>query len=231
MSVNVRRITFERLSFDPGGFWDECRQILNRKQWRAIVRTMYKRKAQKVHPANVPLPDGVSPDDESPAPELPAKGKWVPRGSRLTPERLAIMKIGPGFLSPEERQIFVDILYEYEGAIAFDESEMGLLDPSIEPPVVIHTIPHAPWQQPNLRLPKAMQEAATAHVKEKLAHGILERSQGPYRSRYFLVAKKKPDEYRFINDVQPLNKVTIRDSGMPPSVDEFSEDFVGYPIL
>src|SRR6266516_4141866 len=76
-----------------------------------------------------------------------------------------------------------------------------------------------------------MQEAATAHVKEKLAYGIVELSQGPYRSRYFLVAKKKPDEYHFINDVQPLNKVTIRDSGMPPSVDEFSEDFAGYPIV
>jgi hypothetical protein len=75
-----------------------------------------------------------------------------------------------------------------------------------------------------------MQDAATAHVKEKLAQGILEFSQGPYRSRYFLVAKKKPGEHRFINDVQPLNNVTIRNSGMPPSVDEFSEDFAGYPI-
>ena len=188
---------------------------------------MYKRKERKVHPANVPLPDGVNPIP----PTLPTKGKWVPRGSRLTPERLAKMKIGIGFLSPEERQIFVDILVEYEGAIAFDESEMGLLDPSIEPPVVIHTVPHTPWQQQNIRLPKAMQDVATTHVKEKLALGILELSQGPYRSRYFLVAKKDPGEYRFINDVQLLNKVTIRDSGMPPSVDEFSEDFAGYPIL
>jgi hypothetical protein len=30
--------------------------------------------------------------------------------------------------------------------------------------------------------------------------------------------------------VQPLNKVTIREAGMPPAVDEFSEDFAGYPI-
>ena len=140
------------------------------------------------------------------------------------------MKIDNDFLSPAERQLFIDILFDYERAIAFDESEMGLLDPSIESSVVIHMIPHTPWQQQNLRLPKAMQDAATAHVKEKLAYGILELSQGPYRSRYFLIAKKKPDEYRFINDVQSLNKITIRDSGMPPSVDEFSEDFAGYPI-
>ena len=75
-----------------------------------------------------------------------------------------------------------------------------------------------------------MQEVATERVKEKLANGTLEFSQGPYRSRYFLVPKN-PGEYRMINDVQPLNKVTIRDAGMPPSVDEFSEEFAGYPVL
>ena len=182
------------------------------------------------------LPSLQSPQPPQPVapnvpPIMPTGGKIVPRGSRLTPERLAKMKIGVGFLSGPEKQLFIDILFEHEGAIAFDESEMGLLDPSIEPPVVIHTIPHTPWQQQNLRLPKAMQDAATAHVKEKLDHGILELSQGPYRSRYFLVGKKVDGEWRFINDVQPLNRVTIRDSGMPPAVDEFSEDFAGYPII
>ena len=158
------------------------------------------------------------------------KREKVPRGSRLTPERLAAMKIGNGFLSDAEKQLFIDILFEFEGAIAFTDSEMGLLDPSIEPPVVIPTVPHEPWQQQNLRLPKAMEEAATEIVKEKLQHGLLEFSQGPYRSRYFLVEKKPKGAWRLINDVQQLNKVTIRDSGMPPAVDEFSEDFAGYPI-
>jgi hypothetical protein len=155
-------------------------------------------------------------------------GKVVPRGSRLTPERLAAMNIGGGTLSKEEVELVQErVLFQFEGAIAFEDAHMGLLDPAIEPPVVIHTVPHQPWQQQNLRLLKAMQDAATAHVKDKLLLGILEPSQGPYRSRYFLVAKKKPGEYRFINDVQPLNKVTIRDAGMPPAVDEFSEEFAG----
>ena len=75
-----------------------------------------------------------------------------------------------------------------------------------------------------------MQQEATRQVHKKLKSGTLEFSQGPYRSRYFLVEKKN-GKYRFINDVQALNKVTIRDSGMPPQVDEFSEDFAGYPIV
>jgi len=76
----------------------------------------------------------------------PEDDRKVPRESRLTPERLAKMQIGTGFLSERERQIFMDILFEFEGAIAFDDSEMGLLNPAIEPPIVIHTIPHTPWQ-------------------------------------------------------------------------------------
>jgi len=75
-----------------------------------------------------------------------------------------------------------------------------------------------------------MQEAATEIVREKLRHGTFEYSQGPYRSRYFLVEKTQKGTYRLINDVQPLNKVTIRDSGLPPAVDEFSEGFADYPI-
>src|SRR6266496_3200571 len=49
------------------------------------------------------------------SPKLPSavlnarrKGHIVPRGSRLTPEWLAKMKIGGGFLSDQEKQLFVN---------------------------------------------------------------------------------------------------------------------------
>ena len=196
---------------------------------RANVLTVYKRKGRKINPVNVALPDGIKPGGDVAALERGGGGLIVPRGSRLTPERLTKLRIGTGFLSDEEKQLFVDILFKFEGAVAFTDDEMGLVKPEIEPPVVVHTVPHDPWQQMNLRLPKAMQDAATSIVKEKQRIGILEHSQGPYRSRYFLV-KKKSDDWRLINDVQPLNRVTIKESGIPPSVDEFSEDFAEYPI-
>jgi len=117
---------------------------------------MYKWKGKKIHPANVPLSGGINPgggvNSESKDSRLgtdlgmrlgPSDGSCrVPRGSRLTPEWLAKMRIGNGFLSESERQLFVDILYEFEGAIAFDDSEMGLLNPTIEPSIFIHTVPH-----------------------------------------------------------------------------------------
>lgn len=125
---------------------------------------------RKINPVNIPLQDGVNSGgnvmtemigNESIGEETQDDGKKVPRGSRLTPERLVKMKIGVRFLSTPEKQLFIDILFEYEDAIAFDDSEMGLLDPEIESPIKIHTIPHQPWQQANLRLPKAMQDEAT----------------------------------------------------------------------
>ena len=193
---------------------------------------MYKRKDRKVNPVDLPLPHGECPVGSSPSNvHSPHAGKVVPRGSRLTPKRLERVAVDDGMLSSEERQLFLDLLFEFEGAIAFEDSEMGLLDERIEPPVKAYVVPHVPWQQQNLRLPKAMQDVATSIVKEKLELGLLERSQGPYRSRYFLVAKKAPGAWRFINDVQPFNRVTIRDAGLPPAVDDFSEDFAGFPIV
>jgi hypothetical protein len=87
------------------------------------------------------------------------------------------MKIGNGFLSDAERQLFVDILFEYEGAVAFDNSEIGLFNPAIEPPIEIRTVPHDPWQQTSLRLPKAMQNLANEIIQKNLAEGNYEYSQ------------------------------------------------------
>ena len=129
----------------------------------AAVRTMYKRKGRKINPVDVPLEDGVNPGGGVNSGGLLQKGEtcgqigedlepWrrggtvVSRGSRLTPERLASMRIGGDFLSDAEKQLFVNILFDYEGAIAFDDSEMGILKPEIEPPIVMHTVPHKPWQ-------------------------------------------------------------------------------------
>jgi hypothetical protein len=198
-----------------------------------IVRAAYKRKSKKVNPVDVALEDGVSPQGGSylkkEAPALGA-GLTVTRGSRLTSERLAQIRIGGDFLTEEERNLFVDVLFEFEGAIAFEDAEMGCLGAHVEPPILAQTVPHVPWQQQNLRLPRSTQEEASKIVKQNLASGVLEFSQGPYRSRYFVVQKSDPGAFRLINDVQPMNKVTIRDAGMPPSVDEFSETFAGFPI-
>ncbi|KAL3686784.1 hypothetical protein R1sor_013093 [Riccia sorocarpa] len=58
---------------------------------------------------------------------------------------------------------------------------------------------------------------------------ILEPSFAPYSSRWFTVPKKS-GALRFIQDMQPVNAVTIRNVGVGPIVDEFAEAFAGKAI-
>ena len=55
----------------------------------------------------------------------------------------------------------------------------------------------------------------------------MEPCHSPYRNLWFLVKKKEKGKYWLINAVLNMNKVTIQDANLPPSVDEFSDDFAG----
>jgi hypothetical protein len=98
----------------------------------AKVLTMYKRKDKKVNQGDAPLYGGVKsgggPLDwiESVTGKKVNAGKVVPRGSRLTPERLAAMNIGGGTLCREEVELVQErVLFQFEGAITFKDVHMG----------------------------------------------------------------------------------------------------------
>ena len=67
-------------------------------------------------------------------------------------------------------------------------------------------------------------------LKERLDRGVLEYFKGLYRNLWFLVKKKKLREYRLINLAMHLNAVTRRDANLPPSINEFIDEFTGYYI-
>ena len=66
-------------------------------------------------------------------------------------------------------------------------------------------------------------------LKGKIEMCILEPSSAPYSNRWFTVLKKN-GTLRFIQDLQPVNQVTIRNAGVGLSVDEFAEAFAGRSI-
>ena len=122
---------------------------------------MYKQKERKINPVNVPLPGGVNLGGRVNSEGRLSKGEtwsqigvdlepWrhegtvVPWGSQLTPEWLVSIWIDGGFLLEAEKQLFVDILFDYEGMITFDDSKMGMLKLEIELPIIIHTVPYTP---------------------------------------------------------------------------------------
>lgn len=149
------------------------------------------------------------------------------KGSILTPERLNAITVGKGdFLHPNEISYVEELLMEFEDIFAFDVSEMGTLNPEIEPPIIIQTIPHEPWQSKQMKLSEQGRQIATGIIKDRVKAGLLEPSMGPYRNSYFLVPKKD-GKWRLVYDLQPCNKITIKDAAIPPNCDEISQALAG----
>ena len=60
--------------------------------------------------------------------------------------------------------------------------------------------------------------------------GILEPLNTPYSNRWFMVPKKN-GTLRCIQDLQPVNKVTICNVGIGPSINEFAEALWEGPFI
>jgi len=129
-----------------------------------------------------------------------------------------------GFLSLEEEKLFVHIMLLNEKALAFKDLERGTLNESYFSDYIIPTIPHKPWEFRNMPIPPGIMNQVLEVLKLKINAGVYEPSESSYRSRWFCVVKKN-GKLRIVHDLQPLNKVSIRDAGMLPVVNDFVEGF------
>jgi hypothetical protein len=113
-----------------------------------------------------------------------------------------------------------------EDAIAFEDTERGTLKDSYFSPYIVPTVPHIPWEYKNIPIPPGLRNQVMDVLRLKIEAGVYEQSQSSYRSQWFVVQKKN-GKLRIVHDLQPLNKVTIRDAGMLPVLDDFVESFAG----
>ena len=107
----------------------------------------------------------------------------IKRGSRLTPERIQKLRIGKG-MTVEEKEVFHEILFNREAAVAFDFKKKGYFSSEIEPPHVVPTIDHVAWQAKNFKVPKALEGEVINIMKDRMDCRALERSFRPYRNPY-----------------------------------------------
>ena len=215
---------------------------------RARVDGAYKRKSQKVQPVDLSLSDGSKPDGSDTwrldaikreTPILDPTDKYthwlipkftpIAKGARLTPERLGKMIIGDG-MTEQEKEVLTEMLYNREAVLAWDFTEMGKVKKEVAPPQKIRTVDHKAWQVPGFQIPKALTSTVIDMLQERLKMGVIEPCHGPYRNPWYLVKKSTPGKYRLVNVAVELNRVTIRDANLPPSADEFSEEFAGCTI-
>ena len=132
-----------------------------------------------------------------------------------------------GFLWPEEEKLFAHVMKLNEATLAFDESERGNFCSDYFSPYIIPVLPHEPWEYHNIPIPPGIHECVIQLLREKITAGLYEPTQSLYHSKWFCIMKKN-GKIRIVHDLQPLNKVTIRDAGVPPILDDFVEPFASH---
>jgi hypothetical protein len=93
-------------------------------------------------------------------------------------------------------------------------------------PVKIPVIEHVPWAYCNLPIPLGIQDEVIQIFRDKLTAGVYEHSDTSYHSHWFYV-KKKNGSLHLVHDLQPLNAITIQNSGILPLTDQLIESMVG----
>ena len=193
------------------------------------VNTKYKTVHKKIRPVAIPLPEDSWQRMKEVARDPSLRD---PRGigHTFTKENREKLRVGKGeFLLPEVEVAFREMLERHGKAFSFYPNEIGCTDPRMIEPMVIFIISHMPWNLKPIPVPRAHIPKLIELLKKKVEMGNLEPSNAPYSNRWFMVPKKN-GTLRFIQDLQPVNKVTIRNAGIGPSVDEFAEAFAGRAI-
>jgi hypothetical protein len=148
-------------------------------------------------------------------------------GERLTQERLDELALNAhGFLWPEELKLLYHVLKVNELGLAWTEVEKGRFSDEYFSPVKIPVVEHVPWAHKNIPIPSGILGDVIQIFKDKYAAGVYEHSDASYRSRWFCV-KKKSGALRLVHDLQPLNAITVRNSGVPPIADQVIEAMAG----
>jgi len=195
--------------------------------------TAYKRVAQKVHPVSGTFPQEARVNrafPEDPLASLPPLSPCPPEfepTEQLTPERMQELNVNEnGFLWPEEEKLFKNILKLNEATLPYEERDRGTLRQDYFSDYIMPTVPHTPWEYKNIPIPPGIRDKVIEVLRSKIEAGVYEPSQSSYRGRWFCVLKKN-GSLRIVHDLQPLNKVSIRDAGQLPIIDDFVESYGG----
>jgi len=185
-----------------------------------MVFTAYKQVNKKIHPFSMQLPLDCKVTQKIPeaplltlSPLTNQPPDFVPT-TKITQEWIKELNVNAtGFLWPEDEKLFQHIMWLNEHAIAFEDVEWGMLKESYFFPYIIPTIPHSPWEYKNIPIPPSGLLPKVLDVLNlKIGVEVYEQSQSSYCSCWFVVLKKS-DKLHIVHDLQPLNKVTIRDAG------------------
>src|SRR6201999_3250535 len=215
---------------------DQPTQIpLRRNEPGVVDKKKYKPVAKKVRPVLGTLPGEfriertIRGDPLEGMPEMNPKPRDFEPTGRYTAERKEIIdKAHPGdFLWEEERKLVHNIMMDYNHAFAWEDSERGRFREDFFPPLKIPVVEHVPWVLRNIPIPPGIYDEVCKIIKKKINAGVYEPSNSSYRSQWFCVLKKDGKSLRIVHSLEPLNKVMIAHSGLPPATEELADEFAG----
>ncbi|GBG73226.1 hypothetical protein CBR_g12943 [Chara braunii] len=129
------------------------------------------------------------------------------------------------------RTLMVETMKRRHCAYAFNDDERGRLDVDKIPTIRIHIVPHEPWNLRGTRYPNPDEEKKVVdYLDGKMWTYVADYSSGPYASPWFCFIKPN-GTLRWVQDLQRLNEVTVRDAGGLPNVDALSESCARRPII
>ena len=138
--------------------------------------------------------------------------------------------IPEGFLGPEEVALLGLVVSMREDAFMFTFEEKGYFIREYYPDYEIPVIRHTPWQHPPICVPRAIEELVRSEICKQTKAGRFRPTTSSYRSSLYCIGKKDPTQVRMVLDLRDLNSVNIRDSALPPNVEDFAKGFVGRAI-
>ncbi|GBG68596.1 hypothetical protein CBR_g3140 [Chara braunii] len=147
---------------------------------------------------------------------LPISGRAV---------RFCEKKYGPLLTEKEgriERERVIEVLKTCDKAIAFSDAECGKVEPRYAKPARIYMIPHIPWNDAGWKYAQKEKEEVIAFLKEKMVSHVAEPYDSAYANRWFFL-RKPNGKIQWIQDLQKVNAVTIRDVGSVPHTDLLAE--------
>ncbi|MBW0506723.1 hypothetical protein O181_046438 [Austropuccinia psidii MF-1] len=202
--------------------------------YHQILAAKYKSVLRKVRPVNEPMPQDLNPPLERPPFSRDSYDKPLSTNPpifqetfKVTHERLPAVNFGPpGWLSNEEINLIKNVINLREKAMVLCEEERGLLKHSYGKTYKIPVIPHETWQKKPIPILKSILPQFTELIRELIKTGLYEQSTSSYTSPILCVAKSK-GKLIIVHYLQELKKVTIKDSGLPPHIEEFVNAFAG----
>jgi len=201
----------------------------------ACFAKKYKPVALKVKPVLGTLPERfviireITGDPLKGLPKLPEHLlEFSPKG-RYMAERKEKLDLGhmSNFLWPEERKLMYWIVAEQNQAFAWEDNERGKFKEEYFLVIEIPTVAHILWVERPFRIPPVIHDKVCSIIKRKIDADVYKPSNSLYSSRWFCVIKKDGKSLQIVHSLEPLNRVTIVHSGLPPATEELAMHFAG----